>query len=59
MAKEKEATQAVGYTKDQIVQSSRFAQHRDIVSAFLEDEKKYTLQQVETVINDFLQKEVK
>lgn len=56
---EKEAPQAAGYTKDQIVQSSRFAQHRDVVSAFLEDGKTYTLQQVEDVINDFLKKEVK
>ena len=56
---EKQTTQAAGYTKDQIVQSSRFAQHRDVVSAFLEDGKTYMLQQVEAVINDFLKKEVK
>lgn len=56
---DKEAPQAAGYTKDQIVQSSMFAQHRDVVSAFLEDDKTYTLQEVDKVIDDFLKKEVK
>lgn len=56
---EKQTPQAAGYKKDQIVQSSRFAQHRDVVSAFLEDGKTYTKQEVEDVINGFLGKEVK
>lgn len=61
MAKEpeKEAPQAAGYTKEQIVQSARFAQHKDVASAFLEDGKTYKLQEVEDIINQFLKKEVK
>lgn len=56
---EKEAAQTIGYTKDQIIQSAKFAQYRDIVSAFLECDKRYTLQQVENIIHNFLKKEVK
>lgn len=56
MAKKKEATEAVAeptFTKKQFVQSMRFAKHRDIINVLLEDDKKYTRDEVENIIAEF------
>lgn len=47
------------YTKEQIASSNTFAPYRDVVTAFLEDDKTYTIDQVHAVIDKFKAKEVK
>mgnify|MGYP005794524759 FL=1 len=46
------------FSKEQILKSNRFKDKRDILSALLEDDKKYKLSDVESKIVDFLNKEV-
>lgn len=59
MAKvEDKPVMAQGYTKAQITESKRFTEYRDILNGILEDGKTYTLDEVETIINTFLRKEV-
>ena len=42
------------FSKEQILKSNRFKDKRDILSALLEDDKKYKLSDVESMIVDFL-----
>ena len=46
------------FSKEQILKSNKFKDKRDILSALLEDDKKYKLSDVESMIVDFLNKEV-
>lgn len=46
------------FSKEQILKSNRFKDKRDILSALLEDDKKYKLSDVESMVIDFLNKEV-
>lgn len=46
------------FSKEQILKSNKFKDKRDILSALLEDDKKYKLSDVESMIIDFLNKEV-
>jgi hypothetical protein len=48
-----EATAAV-FTKEQLAASKRYANRRDVISALLEDGKSYTLQEVDTLIENFM-----
>ena len=47
------------FTKAALVSSKRFAHKRDLVSAMLEDGKEYTIEQVESMIHNYLKGEVK
>lgn len=42
------------FTKKQFVTSRKFAKHKDLVNALLDDKKTYSIKQVEDVINNFL-----
>ena len=54
---EKDKTQKVlKFSKKQFVSSHRFAKHRDLVNVLLEDDKTYSIKEVEDVINNFLYK---
>lgn len=46
------------FSKEQILKSNKFKDKRDILSALLEDDKKYKLSDVENMVIDFLNKEV-
>jgi hypothetical protein len=48
-----EAPAAV-FTKEQLAASKRYANRRDVISALLEDGKSYTLQEVDTLIENFM-----
>lgn len=48
-----------GYTKSQIVESKKFTEHRDVLNGLLEDGKTYTFEEIETIVQTFLEKEVK
>lgn len=45
---------AAKYTKQQILQSERFAAFRDVLNITLEDDKEYTLQEVHEIGDKFL-----
>lgn len=44
------------FSKKQFVTSRRFAKQKDLVNALLEDDKMYSIKQVEDIINNFLYK---
>lgn len=57
MAKKTKADEtpaAKTFTKAQFVKSQRFANRRDIVNALLDENKKYSITEVEEIIKDFL-----
>lgn len=47
------------FSKKQIIESSRFKEKKDAIGAILEDDKYYTIQEVERLYNDFMKGEVK
>lgn len=59
MAKEKEPTKEPTFEKEAIVRSARYRDKLDLVNALMEDGKEYTLKQVDKVIEEYLNKEVK
>ena len=59
MAKVEDKPVMAQYTKSQIVESLRFTAQRDILNGLLDNGKTYTIDEVETIINTFLRKEVK
>lgn len=46
------------FTKRQLVASNKYQDETDILNAVLEDDKVYTLDEVESKINEFMHKEV-
>lgn len=46
------------YTKDQILLSEKYAKRRDLVNALLEDEKEYTITEVDAMMEKFLKGKV-
>lgn len=52
MAKSKETTQVV-FTKEQLVKSKKYMQYVDFLSGNLQDDKKYTIEQVDKLISNF------
>lgn len=47
------------FTKEQIAESQRYADRKDLVNAVLADGKKYTFQDVEKTIENYLKGKVK
>lgn len=60
MAKKAEAANAshISHTKEQILRSERYAKRRDLLTALLEDDKQYTLEEVDTAIDKFMKGKV-
>nr|DAS27059.1 MAG TPA: hypothetical protein [Caudoviricetes sp.] len=50
---------AVLFSKNQVLAFDRYANRRDLLSALLKDEKKYTIDQVDKLIQDFMKGKVK
>lgn len=48
----------IKYTKRAIVDSFRYQPKRDLLNAILDDGKEYTIAEVDTIINNYLHKEV-
>lgn len=46
-----------GYPKEQFLKSKRYSDKRDLLHAVLKDDEKYTVEQVDKLINLFLKKE--
>lgn len=59
MLEEKQTqTETELFTKDAIIKSLKYKQYKDLLNAILQD-KKYTLKQVDTLLNGYLKKGVK
>lgn len=54
MAKKEEKKSEVLYSKEQILSSLKFREHVDLANALLSDDKRYTLVDVENMINNYL-----
>jgi len=48
-----ETVTEVAYEKAQLVASAKYAAKRDLITALLEDGKKYTFSQVDRMVSDF------
>lgn len=57
--KEKNETTAAKFSKDQVLTAKKYAERRDLLAVLLADDKQYTLAEVDKVIDEFMQKEVK
>lgn len=47
------------FTKEQIVVAKRFQHQRDLVTAVLDDDKQYTMTEVETLMEKYMKGKVK
>ena len=47
------------HSKEQLLGSQRYAKRRDLLGALLEDGKRYTIEDVDTVIENFMKGKVK
>lgn len=46
------------YSKDQILASEKYAKRRDLVNALLDDDKEYTIEEVDEMMQKFLKGKV-
>lgn len=53
--KEKIKKNEIKYTKDSILRSIKFSERRDILDVILENDKEYTLKEVEDKLNEFME----
>lgn len=60
MAEEKKTEKAAKntYTKDQILLSGKYTKRRDLINALLEEDKEYTIDEVDAVMDKFLKGKV-
>lgn len=47
------------FSKEQIVSSDKYCKYRDLVNALLDDEKKYTFETVDNLIEKYMKGQVK
>ncbi|MCH5192168.1 MAG: hypothetical protein J1F23_08405 [Oscillospiraceae bacterium] len=59
MADKKTTEAAAQYTKAQLLTSKRYANRRDLISALLDDDKTYTADAVDALIEKYLKGKVK
>lgn len=53
------AAKELAFTKDALVNSKRFRNNRDLVSALLKDDVEYTVSEVEIMIEKYMKGKVK
>lgn len=56
--KEVKETQVAKYTKSVILSADKLRWNRDVLAVLLEDDKEYTLDEVEKIVDDFNKREV-
>lgn len=59
MAKKIEAEAKEAFTKDQFYNSKKYEEYKDLIQILLEEDKNYTFEEVDSMIKEFLKKEVK
>ncbi len=47
------------HSKEQLLRSRRYLMRRDLIGALLDDDKRYTLEEVDTAIENFMKGKVK
>ena len=47
------------FTKHQLLKSKKYANRTDLLSVLLQQDKRYTLKEVDKVVNDFMKGKVK
>ena len=59
MAKAKKSeTENTNYSKEALLKSQKYLEKRDLISILLDDETEYSLDEVDGLIEEFLNKEV-
>ena len=56
--KEVKVSKASEYTKQQFLKGKAFAKHKDLINALLDSSKKYSKDEVKTLIDNYLKKAV-
>ena len=59
MAKEKKVIDETTYSKEQIIGSKKYSDRKDLLNVLLEDEKEYGFTEIDEMIENFMNKEVK
>lgn len=59
MAKENAKSEIVKFDKEQICNSVKYSRYKDILSSQLQDDKKYSYDEIDKVIEDFMKGKVK
>lgn len=59
LTKSKESTNEVSFTKSQLLKSKKYIHQTDVLNVILEEDKNYTIKEVEKLIDGFMKKEVK
>lgn len=54
-----EEKQSAKYTREQVLQSTKYREYRDIAGVVLEDGKQYTAAEIKQKIDEFLKKPIK
>lgn len=54
VAPKEEAPKVLKFPKKKLVESKRFAKHRDLVNVLLKEDETYSIVEVENLIKDFL-----
>ena len=54
-----EAKPAVAFTKQQILSAKKYTDRRDLLSVLLQEDKQYTIAEVDQLIDEFMKKGVK
>ena len=52
-------TVAPNHSKEQLLRSQRYMKRRDLLGALLEDDKRYTIEEVDAAIDNFMKGKVK
>lgn len=50
---------AAKYSKEQLIRSARYMRRRDLLGALLQDDKAYTLEEVDALVDNFMKGKVK
>ena len=58
MAKEEKKTTEIKFKKEEILRAKRYKKRRDLLEVLLEENKEYSLNEVDKIIEDYLNKEV-
>ncbi len=58
MAKDKTATTQATHNKEQLAGSKRYANRRDLIRVLLEEDKAYTLDEVDSLIETYMKGKV-
>ncbi len=59
MAKQTKEKTEMEFTKQELLTAKKLAKNKDLVNALLEDDKTYTVEKVEQIVDNYLKGKVK